>query len=347
MRKKVFLGVVLSAVFGFGLAVPPASASEQDKIVQIVEKLAPEVLGQTVDNSTLNFSEAKDAAKSTVVNLLSTSSDKKSTIALAVDYMRSVNRSAGGLTLMSGQDPAVFALVQSGDNGFRILTVLTSRPQSNKFSYDFDVPKGTEILETPSNYLLAFGDKVLGSIQKPWAVDANGRRLATHFDWDGRTLTQVLDENLSNVSYPALMDPAWGYTKQYALVDSPEVNFAKLQLCFNCYFPVPGAPYAYPRIGQLLPLTVAGQSFECTMGPTYQFPGYREFQFNATKNHVDKLGSSISFQMTKIGSGYALVVQGYVVNDFGGPIARWGYLQSAGLMWQSFANNLNFTRFYS
>jgi hypothetical protein len=260
---------------------------------------------------------------------------------LTVEYAREAEISEKGLIYFSGFDPSVGGIAQETQAGFRVITTLVSAPRSGRFSYKFDVPADAILQETATNFLLTSNSKVLGAIEKPWAVDSNRKQLKTHYEWQNQTLTQVLDENLVKLAYPVILDPAWSYVLQYNLRLSPEANFSRLQNCFNCYFPVPGAPRNYPRYGQLLPLTMLGANFECTMGATYQYSGYREFQFNATRNHIDQYGSTIAFQLTRAGSQNLLVVRGYVVNEFGGPIGQWGYTIGASNMWQSFANNLN------
>jgi hypothetical protein len=340
VKKRLVISLILVLLATLGFTAQPASADDGSTVLKIIEQVAPGILKETVDDPSRLVSRIEGAGGSALVKLIAKAPDASKNVSLAVNYVRRTLQSSKGLTILSGDDPSTFALTQSTKYGFRILTALTAAPLTNRFDYTFDLPVTVTLQMTATGYLVVNGDSVLGAISKPWAMDSNGQRLATHFEWQNRVLTQVLDEDLSRISYPVILDPAWGYTKQYPLKYSPEVNFAKLQTCFNCYFPVPGAPYAYPRIGQLLPLTIVGVNFECTMGPTYQFPGYREFQFNATKNHIDGYGSSISFQMTRVGSGYALIVQGYIVRDFT-PGGNAIYVAGAWSMWQLFADNLN------
>lgn len=260
---------------------------------------------------------------------------------MTVPFAKYIIKGAAGISVLSGDEAVINAVSQSTPNGFRVLMTLTAAPKSNRFDFKFDLPGGMDTQPSPNGFLVSSGSRVLGSVAKPWAIDGDGRSLKTHFEWKDETLTQVLDENLETVSYPIVLDPAWGYIQQYDLDFSPVTSFNRLKTCFNCYFPVDGAPRNYPTQGQLLPLTVARiGNFECTMGPTFTGTNYRAFEFFATKNHVDGYGSNITFEFMLVGGKSKLVVEGYVVNDFF-IVGQYFYVVSADYTWQLFANNLN------
>jgi hypothetical protein len=48
----------------------------------------------------------------------------------------------------------------------------------------------------------------VATIGAAWAVDANGEAVATHYEIDGTTLTQVVETN-AQTAYPVVADPAW------------------------------------------------------------------------------------------------------------------------------------------
>jgi hypothetical protein len=339
MFKKIVATFVLVIFAGTILPATPAFADDSNRIIQIIQNLAPGLLEQTVNDGELSFSDSKAITDSGVIKLLSKSLEKQTDLSLVVNYARSLRNIGKGLTLLTGKDSKVYGLGQETGNGFRVLTAITGIPSANRFDYAFEVPNQSEVRETSTGYLLVSGGKVLGSLDKPWAIDANGNQLATHFEWKYQVLTQVLDEDLAKVNYPVLMDPAWGYVYQYDLTFSAATNMNRIKTCFNCYFPVSGAPKAYPKQGQLLPLTVALFNFECTMGPTVQSANYASFEFYATRNHVDGYGSNIIFQFLQIGSKNYLVVDAYIVNSL--DFIRGPYMAGAGLNWQIFAWNLN------
>lgn len=342
--KKIFaILTALIMTLGGVLAGEPAQADQADKVKQIIEKLAPGVLSQTNSADLLTVAKQAGGNQKQGIRLSSISGDQKSRISMTVTFASNMESAGSGISVLSGDEGAISALSQATENGFRVLTTLTSSPKSNRFDFNFDLPTSVEVKTTPNGYLVTTGNQVLGSVAKPWAIDGDGQSLRTHFEWKDNVLTQVLDENLSTITYPVVMDPAWGYIQQYNMTHSPATNMSRLKTCFNCYFPVPGAPRDYPVVGQLLPLRIlAIGNFECRMGPTFKGTNYEAFEFFATKNHVDGYGSNITFEFMLVGGQSRLVVSGYVVNDFF-VFGQGPYVAFAGATWQIFANNLNST----
>lgn len=341
MKKKVSVGLIIGLLATTLVGGQSAAAIESQQAIQMVRNAVPGIDLRAPIRGSLEVDEPNRSMKNNSIHLVSKSGYVEESLNFSIDYVNEVTAMDGGSVVLSGDDPSVSALADGTPNGFQVFTTLISAPKSKRFDYTFALPANTTLIETPEGFLMQVGERVIGSIDLPWAVDANGRQLKTHFEWKNRVLTQVLDEKVSQLSYPVVLDPAWGYIQQYNLTYSPAANFAKLQTCFNCYFPVAGAPRKYPAYGQLLPLRVLEVgNFECTMGPTFTGMDYRAFKFNATKNHVDGYGSNIAFQFVKVGTQSKLVVDAYVVNDFL-VVGQFTYVAMAGLQWQIFANNLN------
>lgn len=333
-----FVVAIATAVLTLG---PPAVADDKNGVLNLVKTMAPDLI-TSVSTSNRFQPALNDSTKlHTGVRFSSQGPLQMNSVDVTVDYATAVSQSSGSAVVLETADPAVNAVAQSTPSGFRVVTTLQGKPTSNHFEYTFEFSDSTKLIETPNNFLVVSPNRVLGALEKPWAVDSKGRFLRTHFAWKQGVLSQFLDEDISTLSYPVVLDPAWGYIQTYNLTNSPATNFSRLQTCFNCYFPVPGAPKSYPAYGQLLPLKVLNiGNFECTMGPTVVGQNYRAFEFFATKNHVDGYGSNITFQMVTDGGKNYLIVDAYVVNDFF-VIGQGAYVVAAGITWQIFANNLN------
>jgi hypothetical protein len=339
MKKIISWGISLALIAASGISGSAAYADSSSKAIQIVQSIAPDLLATGSENQNLTVTRAKNAFGSDEVRLYSKEAGGNRSLSLSIDYATNVAASLNGAVVLDSEDANVKAVAQETGNGFRVLTVISDMSKSRRFNYTMNLPAGARLVKAGANYLLESGSTVLGSIAEPWALDSQGRNLKTHFEWHESVLTQVLDEDLANIAYPVVMDPAWGYTYQYDLSFRASTNMSRLKTCFNCYFPVAGAPRAYPKLGQLLPLSVAVFNFECTMGSTIQTTDYGSFQFNATRNHVDGFGSNIIFQFIQIGSKNFLVVDAYIVNSL--DLIRAPYMAAAGLNWQIFAWNLN------
>lgn len=239
------------------------------------------------------------------------------------------------------------AYVQSSPTGVRLLTAIGSQSAPTEYSYSFNTQPGTEAVDIGGGVLsLDQPDGTsAGMIAPAWARDAKGRDVPTHYQWDDGVLTQVVDLSRSDITFPVLADPNWtyGFTTS-TLNTTPTQGWTLLHNCFNCYFPVAGAPHAFPTLGSLLPLRVgwAGvidQDFTCLMDQIASAD--HMWKFAAWGKHVDGYGSWIAFGLHKNAIGQnVLQVGAFVVNDFPAGVPNAIYVEGAKMMWQSFANNL-------
>lgn len=206
------------------------------------------------------------------------------------------------------------------------------------------IDEGAQLVPAPASIggylMLELDNSTVMILDKPWARAADGQELETSNELDGDRLIQHV-ETSATTAFPILADPAWDYALKYDIgVRTPNSVKATLHSCFNCKFPISGAPAAFPAINQLLPLTVAViGNFECRMGleTTVDEPvwvSYDDF-FNATANHIDGAGSGItfSFQFFYGDSTYSMLVSAHVVNDFGGPVGQAVYTAGAAAQW--------------
>ncbi|MHC0431052.1 hypothetical protein ACX6XY_12805 [Streptomyces sp. O3] len=77
----------------------------------------------------------------------------------------------------------------------------------------------------------------------------------------------------------------------------PSKAWAKLKSCFNCVFPVSGAPKKFPGNGQYIKLKACASGIFCKNAPVryYDRAGY-SWQFTAQKGHFDGPGSKVYFK---------------------------------------------------
>ncbi|MDR3070981.1 MAG: hypothetical protein LBU38_08285, partial [Propionibacteriaceae bacterium] len=68
----------------------------------------------------------------------------------------------------------------------------------------------------PSKTTLATQTVQIGTIAAPWAVDANGESVDTHYEITGDGITQVIDAD-SNTAYPVTADPWWDFIPKTVL----------------------------------------------------------------------------------------------------------------------------------
>lgn len=214
------------------------------------------------------------------------------------DVRRSTSISSDGLRTFVGSTTTstmqIVAQTENAESTSRIeyLTSLTGT------AYLQDVPNvGIQILADDGRYL--------GTLAKPWAFDHDNKPLKTWFTLDAGTLVQHINVNKAT-SYPVLSDPNWSYALDiwyndvlvHSTTKSPNTVTAMLKSCFNCYFPVVGAPVYYPYVGQTMALKIARPlpPFDLMPAPVRVSDVYRYgWRFVALPGHVDGAGLTIQF----------------------------------------------------
>jgi hypothetical protein len=331
--------------------------------------VAPEAAGQPTSSTSIAVTTPSSPAKARMAVAespqvtVTTQPDADSTpesLTFHVDGARSVASSGVGTTTFATSSDAVARYVTENAVGARVLTAY-QQPQASYVSRTtFDLPAGTVPEERPNGdwYLMLNGTPV-GVILAPWAKDASGQSLATAYRWSGNTLEQTVHVP-ADATFPVVADPAWEYTYTAVLkVGSVADLHKRLHSCFNCIFPVEGAPKAFPKEGQKLPLVVRptigfpiAANFNCIFqyeqwlaaGATPLYPaGDEGWVFNADKGHIDGVGSVISFDFVgtpsdvsrEPGETMRFYVYGSVVNSNPGGLPRAVYSTGAKATWGS------------
>ena len=289
------------------------------------------------------------------------SADLDSTGELTVAAPNVVSGGAFGQGLSLAIKDVDWASTQVGDTQFRVNDGPTGHviASASGFTIERSIANDTQLVQSyllsvesnahldviADGFLLVDDSGARGTLSMPWAKDARGASQPTHFELRGSELLQIV-EPLPSAVYPLIADPQWGYAFTYTTKSSPNTNWIKIHNCFNCYFPVAGAPASYPAPNELLPLVVYAASplffvnMECRMGTTVVATQDFSWSFRATANHYDGYGSRISFNFRYINNVPSLVVSAVIVNDRGQALNA-AYTGLAQANWQTFANNLD------
>lgn len=283
---------------------------------------------------------------------------------LSIDYATTPISESTNFTVLETVHDNVAAYVQPTDTGVRVLTAIADSSAPDSYSYTFDVPQGSFISESANGYFVRGPDGgTLGHLDPAWAIDAAGKNVDSTYEWSGTKLTQHVDLSAPGLTYPILADPGWSYTHTYTLEHTTVGKVAALLQftdCFDCYFPVEGAPSRFPAYNQFLPLVVRPWenspqvwNYNCYMGGTYYQnlgggEAYFGFDFMATKDHVDGEGSAIYFAFhpmweqsnpsQKFGQ---LVVTGWVVDPTPMGYSQGFVTNMTWWNWLHFAQNVN------
>ena len=118
----------------------------------------------------------------------------------------------GTITYPSGEDTTV--AVQPLDDGARFLTVIDAPAAPTTFDYGLDLPEGSTLTprEDGSVEAVTSDGQIIATIDTPWAFDANGHAVPTHYRINDTTLTQVVDHTSNNYAYPITADPKYTHT---------------------------------------------------------------------------------------------------------------------------------------
>lgn len=303
-----------------------------------------------------NLREDRDTDGPHIVVTTKPESSDAASIAFTVDDAASGYSTRNGVTAFATSSAGVSRFVAEAGNGARVLTTY-STPQPDYVSRTtFDFSHGEHPRQNSrGDWYIESGDDRLGAILAPWSRDAAGRVLATRYEWQDSTLIQTVDVP-DSARFPIVADPAWTYTWTASVkVGSPQDVHDKMHDCFNCIFPVEGAPRSWPHSGQVLPLVVRPFSglpsvpFTCIFGETTYFTpnplypgGEFGFWFEAAAGHVDGVGSRISFDWwtgadrPEPNEKMRLTVYGDIVNEHPATLPRPVYLAGAKGTWTQF-----------
>lgn len=356
-KPRTALLSVVTLVLLAGAGVAPSHADPGADLADaaaITAALAPERVAPRSDEITVEASaEAGRGVIGSAVQIDVSANGLDRSVSFVLDDDLKLTADSSDFLVAVDDDSTSATYVKANPAGAQVFFSAADSSGLDNMSVTFDVAQGAALAPVRSGgYFLDLADGTTIHIDEPWAVDASGNELSTAYQLSGATLTQTVQVG-DSTDYPILADPNWTYGWDYGIgARNPGSAQYVMTQCFNCYFPVEGAPDDMPTTNDLLPLVVRpfpggpAMNFECTFVQQvlYSSPGFSmwEMIFAATHNHVDGYGSSIQFQIFKKEgeSTYTLRVFGYIVNDNPGGIPNPVYVNLAVANWITFANNL-------
>lgn len=337
--KKIIALLVAFVLTGLPFSLTSSEATEVTESPEItIGRAIPDFKDLNFDNPNVEAIKVQNEIEIQTTDIANANLGSSQLLTVRIPDISNSTTLAPGLTSFTG-DNSASGIVQETSSGFRVIRTINSPDDLDSQNYELAVGVDAHLEAVADGYLVLDGTDVRGAIGLPWAVDARGRNLETHYRLVGTTLTQTVRVD-SETSYPIIADPNWSYTYTYTTRTSPNTNWIKLHNCFNCYFPISGAPSWWPAPNELLPLIVFLQNMECRMG-TVVVGGLQDYSwsFRATANHLDGYGSHITFALRYVGGTPSLIVSAFVVND---PVNKDLMLMMANSQWQTFATNLGY-----
>ncbi|WP_345763314.1 hypothetical protein [Diaminobutyricibacter sp. McL0608] len=144
-------------------------------------------------------------------------------------------------------------VVQSNGD-VQINTIIKIADAPTRYSYPVTVPDGGRLVKSGDQVaILDCLDNVVAVVSAPWAKDAHGKAVPTHYEIDGTTLTQVVEHMTSaGVAYPVVADPSmiwfwWGAAAKYSKAETKTIagyTTASSAVAVLCSWVPSGAPKA-------------------------------------------------------------------------------------------------------
>lgn len=116
----------------------------------------------------------------------------------------------GETTVFDGAGAANSVAVQRTVGGVRALVGIAAPEAAERYAFTASGDAASLALQDDGAVLASRADgTTIGRVAKPWARDANGAEVPTHFEIAGTTLTQVVDHRSGPYAYPIVADPFW------------------------------------------------------------------------------------------------------------------------------------------
>lgn len=171
-----------------------------------------------------------------------------------------VNQS--GVVSYDNNNGSVTVPIVKGDGSVQINTVIRDQSAPTRYAYPLTVGDGESLRVSPDGSAYVGSDTGVPSayISAPWAKDANGNAVATHYEAQGNTLVQVV-EFTAATAFPVVADPTIMSTGQYdyyCVATSGAINYLvhgePLSDCHGSYL----QKYINGALVQTIPLTGYG-----------------------------------------------------------------------------------------
>lgn len=129
------------------------------------------------------------------------------------DEAKDAQRTDDGSIIYAGTDGSAQAVIPTA-SGAQVLTTIANADAPTRYTYDVTVPDGGKVELTDNGEAVVFDGSgaVMLVAPVPWAEDSKGNAVPTHYETDGKSLTQVVEHNTGNYAYPVVADPSfWGF----------------------------------------------------------------------------------------------------------------------------------------
>lgn len=357
-RSKFWLPMIVSVAVCVSVLYPTSALAnptdephDLSSPVEVIEAVVPNVGTEL---------EALDDTETLVADVNTSSSGVEVTpealepeqpsVTIHAEGVSGSQETEAGITSIVTDDADSALYVQPTETGVRLMHVIGSPTSETDQSYRLTDSAGEPLqAEFNPDGSALFRDSdgmMVGTLDAPWAFDANQNMVPTHYTYEDGVLVQVVEVAPEEVAYPVVADPNWNYS-MHLMIGRTTLSkiWNELHRCFNCNFPISGAPKSFPAVGAILPLTMNGVgNFKVSMNNKWYTPSRSNagFQYLAQPGHIDGAGSTITFDifLRPGDNNYILSVGAFVKKDF--PLGNNVYWAAAHQSWSKFAGNIRY-----
>lgn len=220
--KKYIGGIAVSAfaVVTIGLlGAPPALAgTASDDPLGVVTSATPETANNAAPVTTKDAGENAISATvagvevtvpvdpSSGISLGTRAGDLAVSLPFAAKAGYATAEKEGVVSYDNNNDSTSVPIVTKAGS-LQINTVVSAVTAPKRYGYSIALPEGGQIVQAGDGYFIVNGEgSPVTYISAPWAKDANGAAVPTHYELSGTTLTQVVDFD-STTAFPVVADP--------------------------------------------------------------------------------------------------------------------------------------------
>lgn len=159
-----------------------------------------------------------------------TANDQSLTLGLPDASRSRTKSSSDGVIYYDNPDGTSIVPTLRENGALQVLSVSTRASSSSRLAYELDLPDRVRASSdgTGGYYLQDPAGRTVGVITAPWALDASGKQVPTHYEWDGRVLVQHIDLDTPGIAFPVVADPTiyyfwWGYGIKYSKSETAQI----------------------------------------------------------------------------------------------------------------------------
>lgn len=218
LRKVSFAALAATALVA-SCAIPANALSGDDASVAALDAVAPDVVSAALDPA-VTAEGLTFQAESAVVSVpedpsagvsITGSDGTERVVSLPVTDDASHADDAGGIRVYDSSD-ATKTLVAVQADQITFSTILEGKNSPTEFAYDYANYGGELRQAAEDGGVTVWQDgSPIGFFLNPWAYDADGRAVPTHYEVRGTELVQVVDHKSADFTYPIVADPTYTF----------------------------------------------------------------------------------------------------------------------------------------